>query len=139
MAVTGPPGAAGGRAVAARRGRCPAPLRCIDGACSRYCKAGAALLLSAGAFWDRAGARRAFGTGTGLSVAASAGCGLAPGTGALVAARFVQGGAAAVIMPSSMALIGQAYPGSVERARAVAVRAMGGAIASSCGPVLGGC
>jgi MFS transporter, DHA2 family, methylenomycin A resistance protein len=67
----------------------------------------AALLLSAGAFSDRAGARRAFNVGTGLFAAASAACGLAPALGALVAARFVQGAAAAVIMPSSMALIGQ--------------------------------
>ena len=98
----------------------------------------AALLLSAGAFSDRAGARRAFGTGIGLFVAASAACGLAPAIGALVGARFVQGAAAAVIIPSAMALIGQAYPDPVRRARAVGVWAMGGAVASSCGPVLGG-
>jgi EmrB/QacA subfamily drug resistance transporter len=98
----------------------------------------AALLLSAGAFSDRAGARRAFGAGIGLFVLASAACGLAPAIGALVAARFVQGASAAVIMPSSMALIGQAHPDPVRRARAVAMWAMGGATASSCGPVLGG-
>jgi DHA2 family methylenomycin A resistance protein-like MFS transporter len=98
----------------------------------------AALLLSAGALSDRAGARRAFGAGIGLFVMASAACGLAPTIGALVAARLVQGAAAAVIMPSSMALIGRAYPDPVQRARAVAVWAMGGAIASSCGPVLAG-
>jgi DHA2 family methylenomycin A resistance protein-like MFS transporter len=98
----------------------------------------AALLLSAGALSDRVGARRAFGAGIGLFVAASAACGFAPTIGALVAARFVQGAAAAVIMPSSMALIGQACPDPVQRARAVAVWAMGGAIASSCGPVLAG-
>jgi MFS transporter, DHA2 family, methylenomycin A resistance protein len=98
----------------------------------------AAVLLSAGALSDRVGARQAFGCGIGLFVLASAACGLAPTIGALVAARFVQGGAAAVIMPSSMALIGQAYPDPARRARAVAVWAMGGAIASSCGPVLGG-
>jgi MFS family permease len=42
------------------------------------------------------------------------------------------------MMPSSMALIGQAYPDPVRRARAVAVWAMGGAVASSSGPLLGG-
>jgi DHA2 family methylenomycin A resistance protein-like MFS transporter len=98
----------------------------------------AALLLSAGALSDRAGARRAVGAGIVLFMAASAACGLAPSIGALVAARFVQGAAAAVIMPSSMALTGQAYPNPVQRARAVAVWAMGGAIASSCGPVVAG-
>jgi MFS transporter, DHA2 family, methylenomycin A resistance protein len=98
----------------------------------------AALLLSAGALSDRAGARRAFAIGLSVFVAASAACGLAPDLGALVAARFAQGAAAAVMMPSSMALIRQAYADPVRRARAVAVWVMGGAIASSSGPVLGG-
>ncbi|WP_433172462.1 DHA2 family efflux MFS transporter permease subunit [Actinoallomurus sp. CA-150999] len=98
----------------------------------------AALLLSAGSLTDRAGARRAFGAGLAIFALASAACGLAPNLGALVAARFVQGAAAAVMMPSSMALIGHAYPDPIRRGRAVAVWAMGGAIASSCGPVLGG-
>ena len=98
----------------------------------------AALLLSAGSVADRVGARRAFGAGLAVFTAASAGCGLAPAMGALVAARFVQGAAAAVVMPSSMALIRQAYPDPVRRARAVAVWAMGGAAASSAGPLLGG-
>jgi len=98
----------------------------------------AAMLLTAGALSDRIGARRAFAAGLSLFVAASAACGLAPTLGALVAARFVQGAAAAVLMPSSMALIGQAYADPIQRARAVAVWAMGGAVASSSGPVLGG-
>ena len=41
-------------------------------------------------------------------------------------------------MPSSMALIGQAYADPTQRARAVAVWAMGGAVASTSGPILGG-
>jgi EmrB/QacA subfamily drug resistance transporter len=98
----------------------------------------AALLLSAGSVSDRFGARRAFGAGLAVFVLASAACGLAPAIGALVAARFAQGAGAAVMMPSSMALIGQAYPDPVRRARAVAVWAMGGAVASSSGPLLGG-
>lgn len=98
----------------------------------------AALLLSAGALADRIGARRAFGAGVAGFVLASAACGLAPGLGALIAARLVQGAAAAVMMPSSMALIGQAFPDPVRRARAVAMWAMGGAAASSAGPVAGG-
>jgi EmrB/QacA subfamily drug resistance transporter len=98
----------------------------------------AALLLSAGALSDRIGARRAFGAGLSAFVIASAACGLAPDLGALVVARFVQGAAAAVMMPSSMALVRQAYADPVERARAVAAWATGGAVASSSGPVLGG-
>ncbi|MEZ0493495.1 MFS transporter [Kineococcus sp. TBRC 1896] len=98
----------------------------------------AALLLSAGSAADRFGARRVFTLGLCLFVVASLACGLAPGLDLLVAARFVQGAAAAVMMPASMALIGQAHANPVRRARAVGVWAMGGAVASSTGPVLGG-
>jgi MFS transporter, DHA2 family, methylenomycin A resistance protein len=98
----------------------------------------AAFLLSAGSLADRVGARRAFGAGLTVFIVASAGCGLAPSLGLLVAARFVQGGAAAVMMPSSMALISHAYADPVRRARAVALWSMGGVAASTSGPVLGG-
>jgi EmrB/QacA subfamily drug resistance transporter len=98
----------------------------------------AALLLSAGSLSDRFGARQAFAAGMALFVVASAACGLALSVELLIIARLFQGAAAAVMMPSSMALIGQAYPDPVQRARAVALWAMGGAVASSSGPVLGG-
>jgi EmrB/QacA subfamily drug resistance transporter len=98
----------------------------------------AALLLWSGALSDRIGARRAFAVGLAVFIAASIACGLAPTLGWLVIARFVQGSAAAVMMPASMALIGEAYPEPGRRARAIAVWAMGGAIASSSGPVIGG-
>jgi DHA2 family methylenomycin A resistance protein-like MFS transporter len=103
-----------------------------------YTLAFAALLLSAGSLSDRIGARRAYGIGVAVFILASTLCGAAPGLAALIGARLVQGCAAAVIMPSSMALIRQAYPDRVARGRAVAVWAMGGAVASSSGPVLGG-
>ncbi|WP_370961530.1 MFS transporter [Amycolatopsis sp. cg9] len=98
----------------------------------------AAFLLSAGSLVDRIGAKRAFGLGVGVFVLTSLACGVAPTLPALVVFRFLQGTAAAVVMPSSMALIAQAYPDPVRRGRAVAVWAMGGAVASSAGPVLGG-
>jgi EmrB/QacA subfamily drug resistance transporter len=98
----------------------------------------AALLLSAGSLADRIGARRAFAAGMVVFVAASVACGLAPGLGLLVAARLLQGAAAAAMMPSSMALISHAYPDSVRRGRAVALWSMGGVAASTSGPVLGG-
>ena len=61
-----------------------------------------------------------------------------PSLRCLIAVRCVQGAAAAVMMPASMALIGQAYPDPVRRARAVATWAMGAGVASTAGPVLGG-
>jgi MFS transporter, DHA2 family, methylenomycin A resistance protein len=98
----------------------------------------AALLLSAGSLSDRLGAKRALGGGLVAFVLASVACGVAPTLGLLVAARFVQGAAAAAMMPASMALIRQAYQEPRARARAVGIWAMGGAVASSSGPVLGG-
>jgi EmrB/QacA subfamily drug resistance transporter len=98
----------------------------------------AALLLWSGALTDRVGARRVFAVGVALFSVASAACGVAPTLGALVVARFAQGSAAALMMPASMALIGHAYSDPVQRARAIAMWAMGGAIASSSAPVLGG-
>ncbi|HVT69136.1 MAG TPA: MFS transporter [Trebonia sp.] len=98
----------------------------------------AALLISAGAVSDRRGARRVFGWGLAVFAAASAGCGLAPGLAVLITARVVQGGAAAVMLPSSLALVRQAFDDAPARARAVAVWSAGGAVAMAAGPVLGG-
>lgn len=98
----------------------------------------AALMLSAGALADRAGARRAYAWGVALFTVASLGCALAPGIGVLVAARVAQGGAAAVVMPASLALIRQSYEDARARARAIALWTVGGSVAMAAGPVLGG-
>ncbi|WP_338697520.1 MFS transporter [Streptomyces sp. Q6] len=98
----------------------------------------AGLMLSAGALADRAGARRAYAWGVGLFTLASLACAVAPGIGTLVAARVVQGGAAAIVMPSSLALIRQAYDDARRRARAIALWTVGGSVAMAAGPVLGG-
>ncbi|WP_344584052.1 MFS transporter [Streptomyces lunalinharesii] len=98
----------------------------------------AALMLSAGAIADRAGARRAYAWGVALFTLTSLGCALAPGIGVLVAARLAQGGAAAVVMPASLALIRHAYEDAQKRARAIALWTVGGSVAMAAGPVLGG-
>ncbi|KUL25896.1 MFS transporter [Actinoplanes awajinensis subsp. mycoplanecinus] len=97
-----------------------------------------ALLLFAGTFADRIGARRAYQIGMLIFVVASAGCGFAPSLGWLVAARIVQGIGAALVTPTSLALIRAAYHEPAARARAIAYWAMGGSIAAAAGPVLGG-
>lgn len=97
-----------------------------------------ALLLSAGALVDRIGARRAFGMGLVVFVAASMACGWASTLVLMVAARLAQGVGAALMMPASMALIGQAYPDPVRRGHAVALWALGGSVAATSGPVIGG-
>ncbi|MCP2341437.1 MFS transporter [Actinomadura rupiterrae] len=98
----------------------------------------AALLLSAGALSDRIGASRAFGAGVAVFTVASAACGLAPGLGELITARLVQGSAAAIMLPSSLALVRQAFSDAAERARAIALWTVGGAVAVAAGPVAGG-
>ncbi|MEU9442636.1 MFS transporter [Streptomyces sp. NPDC048304] len=103
-----------------------------------YTLAFAALMLSTGAFSDRAGASRAFALGTAVFTLASAACGLAPNLLALIGARVVQGVAAAVVLPASLALVRQAYREPARRARAVAAWAAGGSLAVALGPVAGG-
>ena len=106
----------------------------VDG----YVLAFAALLLSAGSLSDRFGARRAYGAGLAVFIAASAACGLAPNLGTLVTARLVQGAGAAMMMPSSLSLIREGYTDRVRRGRALALWSLGGAVAAAAGPVAGG-
>ncbi|MGW9133480.1 MFS transporter [Streptomyces sp. NPDC055681] len=98
----------------------------------------AAFLLSAGALTDRLGARRTFGIGMALFVAASAACGLAPNLSTLVVSRLVQGAGAAVIVPSSLTLIREAFPDAGRRAKAISVWALGGSVGAAAGPVASG-
>lgn len=97
-----------------------------------------ALILFAGTFSERVGAKRAYAAGMVLFVAASAVCGAAPTLGVLIAARFVQGMGAALITPTALALIREAYQDAGKRARAIAYWAMGGSIAAAAGPIVGG-
>ena len=98
----------------------------------------AALLLFAGNLADRIGADRSFGWGAAVFLLASVGCAVAPSAGWLIGARFVQGAAAAVMLPASMALIREAFPDPRRRANALGIWAVGGAVAGAVGPLLGG-
>ncbi|MDQ0990188.1 MFS transporter [Streptomyces sp. V3I7] len=98
----------------------------------------AALMLSTGALADRAGASRAYGLGIAVFTLASAACGFAPALPVLIGARVVQGVAAAVVLPASLALVRQAYTDPARRSRAVAAWAAGGSVAVALGPVAGG-
>ena len=96
------------------------------------------LLLFAGTLSDRIGARRAYGLGMTLFLLASALCGFAPTLPVLVAARVAQGVGAALITPTSLALLRDAYEDARARAKAVAYWALGGSVAAAAGPILGG-
>jgi DHA2 family methylenomycin A resistance protein-like MFS transporter len=98
----------------------------------------AGLLLSGGSLGDRLGGRRVFQAGLSLFTLASAACAAAPSIGLLVAARLVQGLGAALLVPSSLALLRAAYHDPRERARAVGAWGAVAGIAAASGPVIGG-
>ena len=97
----------------------------------------AALLIPAGRFADLIGRRRMFAAGVVVFTAASALCAAAPSSGVLIAARALQGAGAAIIIPASLGLILEAYPGS-GRNKAVAMWSATGALAAGIGPSIGG-
>src|SRR3954464_14967482 len=106
----------------------------IDG----YTLAFGSLLLLAGGLGDRLGAKRMFIAGLAIFTLASAVCGAAPALATLVFARILQGVGAALFMPSSLAILRQAYPHTEERARAIGIWSALTAIAGASGPLLGG-
>lgn len=97
----------------------------------------AVLLISGAALGDRLGRRKTFAAGLGLFVASSAACALAPNIGLLIAARTIQGGAAAVIAPLSLSLLSSAIPAE-RRGKALGIYSSITGLAVLGGPVLGG-
>jgi MFS transporter, DHA2 family, methylenomycin A resistance protein len=99
----------------------------------------AVLLLSAGSLGDRFGAKSLFMLGFALFAAASVACGLAPNGALLVAGRAVQGIGAALLVPTSLALLNQASAhDDALRARAVALWTAAGGVSMAVGPLVGG-
>ena len=103
-----------------------------------YTIAFAAFILTAGSITDRIGARRLFVGGFMLFMVASAVCGVAPDLGVLVGGRAVQGLAAALLVPSSMALLSHAYTEARARTHAIGIYLAGASLALSGGPLIGG-
>jgi len=96
-----------------------------------------ALLLMGGAAGDHFGRRRMLIGGIAIFALASVGCAVAPGLSVLLAARALQGVGAAMLMPNSLAILGNAFSGEA-RGRAIGTWAAVGAIAGAVGPPLGG-
>jgi len=96
-----------------------------------------ALLLLGGATGDRYGRKRLLVMGTALFAAASIACALAPSLTMLLVGRGVQGIGAAILMPSSLAILGASFSGEA-RGRAIGIWASMGAVMAAVGPVLGG-
>ncbi|WP_417581559.1 MFS transporter [Pelagibacterium sp.] len=95
------------------------------------------LILLGGSIGDRFGQRRIFLWGLIGFALASIACALAPTPLTLVAARTIQGIAAAFLVPSSLALIGSAFTGEA-RGRAIGTWAAAGALTTALGPPFGG-
>lgn len=95
------------------------------------------LMLLGGSLGDRYGVARIYALGVGLFGLAALGCGLAPDAPWLLGARVVQGVGGALLVPSSLALIGRVFPED-ERGAAIGTWAGFSALTTALGPVLGG-
>jgi EmrB/QacA subfamily drug resistance transporter len=96
-----------------------------------------ALLLLGGAAGDRYGRRRLLIIGTILFALASLACAMAPNLLWLLIARGVQGLSSALLMPNSIAILGQTFSGEA-KGRAVGLWAAIGTATAAIGPVVGG-
>lgn len=95
-----------------------------------------ALLVAAGSLGDYRGQRRTFLWGLGIFGVASFLCAVAPTLELLVAARAVQATGAALLVPTSLALLLPQFP-PARRAAAVGIWGAVGALAAAAGPSLG--
>ena len=98
----------------------------------------ASLLLTAGTLGDFYGRRRIFGFGVGIFTAGSLLCGLAPDQTVLIAGRAVTGLGAALLVPTSLAILAVTYSDAHERAHAIGIWASCYGVALALGASLGG-
>src|SRR4051794_17307494 len=97
----------------------------------------AGLLLVGGALGDRYGRRRIFVIGVLWFAAASLLCGIAPNAETLIAARALQGAGAALLTPSSLAIIEATFVPE-DRGKAIGSWSGFGGLATAIGPFIGG-
>ncbi len=114
-----------------------ADLAAVQWVLNGYVLALAAFTLTGGALADVYGKARVLAIGCAAFGLASAACAFAPSIAWLIALRVVQGIAAAIVTPASLALIGASYP-KAERSAAIGVWAAASALTTAGGPVLGG-
>jgi EmrB/QacA subfamily drug resistance transporter len=97
----------------------------------------AGLLLVGGALGDRYGRRKIFVIGVVWFAIASLLCGLAPNADMLIAARALQGAGAALLTPSSLAIIEATFV-PADRSKAIGAWSGLGGLATAIGPFVGG-
>jgi DHA2 family methylenomycin A resistance protein-like MFS transporter len=99
----------------------------------------AAFLLSAGVMGEKFGSKRVFLTGFGLFTLASVACAAAPSVMALNMARAAQGVGAALLLPSSLAILNFTYAHDKKMlAKAIGWWTAAGGVSIAAGPVIGG-
>jgi EmrB/QacA subfamily drug resistance transporter len=105
---------------------------------SSYILVFASLLLFGGRMADIYGRRRFFLAGLSVFTLASLFAGLATSGGALIGARVVQGLGAALLVPTTLAIIMATFDNARERTRAIATWTAIGAMGLAFGPLIGG-
>jgi EmrB/QacA subfamily drug resistance transporter len=105
---------------------------------SSYILVFAGLLLAGGRLADVYGRRRLFIVGLSVFTLASLGAGLAGSGGALIGFRLVQGLGAALVVPTTLAIIIATFDNVRERTTAIGAWTAIGAMALAFGPLIGG-
>jgi EmrB/QacA subfamily drug resistance transporter len=103
-----------------------------------YALAYGGLILLGGRLGDTIGRKRTLIVGVALFTFASVLCGIAWDGGALVVARLLHGAAAAIVVPTCMALVATTFPKGPARNAATAVFGATGAVGAVLGLVVGG-
>jgi EmrB/QacA subfamily drug resistance transporter len=105
---------------------------------SAYLLSFGGLLLLGGRAADLLGRRRLFMVGTGLFALASLACGLSVSVAALIAARVVQGVAAAIMTPTALSIVMTTFEEGAERNKALGIWAAIGGIGATAAWLVGG-
>jgi EmrB/QacA subfamily drug resistance transporter len=115
-----------------------APVSVLQWVIDAYNLVYASLLLMAGTLADLYGRRRIFALGVGIFTVGSLICGFAPGEGVLIAGRALSGLGAALLVPTSLAILAVTYEDAAERAHAIGIWASCYGVALAIGPSVGG-
>jgi EmrB/QacA subfamily drug resistance transporter len=110
----------------------------VEWVVSAYILVFAGLLLAGGRLADVFGQKRVFVVGLSIFTGASLAAGLAGQVDVLIASRAVQGLGAALLTPTTLAILAATFPKPAEQARAVGAWSAAGAVALAVGPLLGG-
>jgi EmrB/QacA subfamily drug resistance transporter len=124
-------------ALPAIRADLGATLQSLEWTINAYTLAFAVTLIPGAALGDRFGRKRLFITGLSLFTLSSAAAALAPDTGALVAARAIQGIGGAIVAPLTLTLLADAFPAQ-KRGAALGIWSAISGTGVALGPLVGG-